>query len=187
MSCADLRNGQPGPRSAKQRRRRAFLGGSRIGAMLAALLCAVRGAGAADLADILVYPQAGQTPEQARRDRYECHNWAVGQTGVVPAQGPDPQEAEREERAERVGKVVAGAAVGAAAGSIIRGSRDYRDAGDGALGGAVLGAIAGAVIGERQKNDDDDEEDAGFDEYLRALDACMSGRGYSLGVAGEQN
>src|ERR1700727_1152820 len=34
---------------------------------------------------IYVYPANGQTPEQTDRDRYECHNWAVQQTGVDPS------------------------------------------------------------------------------------------------------
>ena len=31
-----------------------------------------------------VYPRNGQTPEQQATDRYECHRWAVGQTGFDP-------------------------------------------------------------------------------------------------------
>src|SRR5271163_5163605 len=42
---------------------------------------------------IFVYPNNGQTPEQTDRDRYECHVWAVQQTGVDPSRpGAPPYE-----------------------------------------------------------------------------------------------
>ena len=36
--------------------------------------------------DIFIYPQQGQSPEQQANDRYECHKWAVSQTGFDPTQ-----------------------------------------------------------------------------------------------------
>jgi hypothetical protein len=38
--------------------------------------------------DLMIYPKNGQTQEQQAADRYECHNWAKGQTGFDPTQ-PD--------------------------------------------------------------------------------------------------
>jgi hypothetical protein len=35
-------------------------------------------------ADVYIYPRNGQTDEQTADDRYECHKWAVGQTGFDP-------------------------------------------------------------------------------------------------------
>jgi hypothetical protein len=35
-------------------------------------------------AEPMVYPSAGQTPDQLARDRYECHRWAADQTGFDP-------------------------------------------------------------------------------------------------------
>ena len=35
-------------------------------------------------ADFYVYPNAGQSAEQQATDRYECHRWAVDQTGFDP-------------------------------------------------------------------------------------------------------
>jgi hypothetical protein len=35
-------------------------------------------------ADVYIYPRNGQTDEQTSNDRYECHKWAVGQTGFDP-------------------------------------------------------------------------------------------------------
>jgi hypothetical protein len=30
---------------------------------------------------LYVYPRKGQTAKQTANDRYQCHQWAVGQTG----------------------------------------------------------------------------------------------------------
>ncbi len=37
-------------------------------------------------ADLFVYPKNGQSAEQQATDRYECHRWAVGQTGFDPTE-----------------------------------------------------------------------------------------------------
>jgi len=34
--------------------------------------------------ELYLYPKSGQSAEQQARDRYECHRWAVGQTGFDP-------------------------------------------------------------------------------------------------------
>ncbi|MBV8147350.1 MAG: hypothetical protein JO184_20325 [Gammaproteobacteria bacterium] len=34
--------------------------------------------------DVFVYPRNGQTPQQTDNDRYECHGWAVSQSGFDP-------------------------------------------------------------------------------------------------------
>ena len=54
-----------------------------LGAALMALCLPL--VAAEDLGALVVTGQRGQSLEQTRRDRYECHNWAVEQTGVVPA------------------------------------------------------------------------------------------------------
>ncbi len=43
-------------------------------------------AAAAASGDLYVYPQQGQSDEQLRQDRFECHQWAVGQSGFDPTQ-----------------------------------------------------------------------------------------------------
>lgn len=35
--------------------------------------------------DVIAYPARGQTADQQARDRYECHSWAVSQSGFDPA------------------------------------------------------------------------------------------------------
>ncbi|HCU89550.1 MAG TPA: hypothetical protein DGR97_06395, partial [Gammaproteobacteria bacterium] len=37
---------------------------------------------------IFAYPIGGQSEEQVSRDKFECHQWAVGQTGFNPATAP---------------------------------------------------------------------------------------------------
>jgi Family of unknown function (DUF6515) len=36
---------------------------------------------------LFVYPSIGQSPELQSRDRYECHAWAVSQSGYDPSTG----------------------------------------------------------------------------------------------------
>ena len=36
--------------------------------------------------ELYSYPKNGQTPEQQEQDRYECHRWAVDQSGFDPTQ-----------------------------------------------------------------------------------------------------
>jgi hypothetical protein len=133
---------------------------------------------AAGLAELQAVPERGQSVEQARRDRYECHNWAVEQTGAAPTRaGLDPRRDDA--KAERVDKILLGTAVGAVLGGLIRGSDGQRgDAADGALGGAVLGAAAGAIAGRRGQGAQEIEDPDS--DYVRALGACLEGRGYVL-------
>ena len=35
-------------------------------------------------ADVFLYPRNGQSDAQTQNDRYECHSWAVNQTGFDP-------------------------------------------------------------------------------------------------------
>jgi hypothetical protein len=35
-------------------------------------------------ADVFLYPRNGQSEAQTQNDRYECHSWAVSQTGFDP-------------------------------------------------------------------------------------------------------
>ncbi len=43
--------------------------------------------------EVIAYPARGQSADQQARDRYECHSWAVGQSGFDPAaaQSAPPQ------------------------------------------------------------------------------------------------
>src|SRR6202451_4562476 len=91
---------------------------------------------------VFVYPNNGQSPEQTDRDRYECHVWAVQETGVDPSRA-DASAYERVvvQPANPPGAgTVAGAIGGAILGSIIAGPRN-------AGAGLVLGGATGAIVG----------------------------------------
>ncbi|HET7133716.1 MAG TPA: hypothetical protein VFJ95_15790 [Gammaproteobacteria bacterium] len=165
---------------------------SRAGAGASALLIASAVALAAsavgaseDLAALRVTPIRGQSADQLRRDRYECHNWAVEQTGSAPLAAPVAQEADKQadraQRAERVQRVIAGAALGGALGGLIRGVQN-KDPDNGVLAGAAVGAAVGAATGERGGKNG--EEEAPASDYLRALTACLEGRGYTVALPG---
>jgi hypothetical protein len=36
--------------------------------------------------ELIAYPKNGQSQEQQGKDKFECHRWAVGQTGFDPTQ-----------------------------------------------------------------------------------------------------
>ncbi len=47
---------------------------------------------------MFVYPRLGQSEKQQADDRYECHRWAVSQTGFDPTQPPGGPEGQRAEK-----------------------------------------------------------------------------------------
>jgi hypothetical protein len=44
-------------------------------------------AGGGAPAEIIAYPKNGQSEDQQAKDKFECHQWAAGQTGFDPTQG----------------------------------------------------------------------------------------------------
>lgn len=44
---------------------------------------------------LVVYPHLGQREEQQSRDRFDCHQWAVRQTGCDPTQRCSPEQVEQ--------------------------------------------------------------------------------------------
>jgi len=142
---------------------------------------------------VFVTPEAGQSEAQVDRDRYECHMWAVRQSGFDPSV---PQSVPRGEvrvvpAAPPGSGTLAGAATGAIIGSAVSRPRD-------AGGGALIGAVAGALIGnaadqvraeqadavQQRINAADDRRMHEFDrraaDYRRALSACLEGRSYTV-------
>lgn len=139
---------------------------------------------------LFVYPTHGQSADQQDRDRYECHNWAVEQSGfdpsapsvpphlhVVVAEGPPPGAG-----------VITGAVAGAVLGAAV--SRPW-EAGRGAILGALAGAAVGGVAGAGAR--ESAQQAAAREEYarvarleeqargyVRALSACLVARGYEV-------
>jgi hypothetical protein len=137
--------------------------------------------------ELVVYPAKGQSDEQQSKDRFECHTWAVKQTGFDPTTAsvaaPPPPEKTTE------GGAVRGAARGAAAGAAI--GAIAGDAGK----GAAIGAGAGGVRGARQRTRSEQRQAQQYQDsvqssqaeldkqragYNKALSACLEGRGYTV-------
>jgi outer membrane lipoprotein SlyB len=139
-------------------------------------------AAAVDLSQLQVTPQRGQSADQLRRDRYECHNWAVEQTGEVPSTTPAPNQdaADAAKRADRIGRIATGAAIGATLGGIFGGGHNYgEDIVKGAAVGSVVGVATGAAHDKKQQKQAGPEPGS---DYLRALSACLEGRGYTVAM-----
>ena len=132
--------------------------------------------------NIIAYPARGQSPQQQDRDRYECYNWAVQQTGFNPqtqyagSTAPPPPPG---------GGVLPGAAKGAALGAV--GGAIGGDAGKGAAIGAGVGGLFGGMRrreaetqqyqAQQQQAAASAQRNAGFN---RAMGACLQGRGYTV-------
>ena len=166
---------------------------SRAAALLAAFIasgCAATGRadGGVDLAALKVTPQRGQSADQARRDRYECHNWAIEQSGETPPPAASDDDArrdndsDRDRREERADRAIAGAAIGGVLGGLF-GGRGWHEHNRDVLAGAAVGAAVGAGT---QSRDERDRKEAAAPPvqsgYLRALSACLEGRGYSVAL-----
>lgn len=140
-----------------------------------------------DPRDLYVYPAQGQTPERLDRDRYECHAWAVKQSGYDPSDAPEPPR-----RRVRVASgpspgegALMGAVTGAMIGAVVSNPWHRSD-------GAAVGAVAGAVIGgtsaasrESRARAEEERERASVsddraDGYRRAISACLDARGYTV-------
>jgi hypothetical protein len=142
------------------------------------LLSALPAAAAEDLRALEVQGRRGQSLEQSRRDRYECHNWAVGQTGQGPAPVPAADAPKNGElKRARIDRAIVGAAIGGTLGGLFG---DYHEPNESVLAGAAAGAAIGAATaGVKRKQAAVPE---GPSDYLRALTACLEGRGYSVAL-----
>ena len=117
-----------------------------------------------------VYPAKGQTAQQQEKDQYECHEWAVQQTGFDPSQ-PVEQSTPRSSVA---GGAARGAAVGAVGGAI------GGDAGKGAAIGAAVGGLHSVMSNRRANEQQQQAYKNSMDGYDRAYGACLTGRGYTV-------
>lgn len=151
---------------------------------------------------VYFYPAAGQSSAQQDRDRYECHMWAVKQTGFDPG-------SLRSQRSLRVESVAVpmvesapgnNTAVGAFTGAMVGAAvSSPRHSGEGLLLGALAGAVIGAVSdAERQDRAEaaqqyyvqqrytqrDAHNNARLEReilsYRRAMSACLVGRNYEV-------
>jgi hypothetical protein len=131
---------------------------------------------------IYIFPNKGQSQDQQNRDRGECEGWARGQTGYDPlaaSAGPQPEYQAQQ------GGAVRGAARGAATGAIV--GAIAGNAGK----GAAIGAAGGGLVGGMRRADQNAQNraasanaraqnDRARSEYIRALSACLEGKGYTV-------
>lgn len=138
--------------------------------------------------EMYIHPNQGQSQEQEDKDRSDCHNLAVEQSGFDPGKvypknpmylDPQPYPQSRRPVLRSAGR---GAAMGAVGGAVAG------DAGKGAAAGAAFGGMAGAL---RRR---DERRQAKVDQkrmlmsknasrtadYQRAMNSCLQQRGYSV-------
>ena len=96
---------------------------------------------AAKAATVYVYPAKGQSESQLDRDKYECNQWAIKQSGYDPSQlHTDAERVVVTSGSPPGANTAAGAITGAILGAAVSGPRQTGQ-------GAIVGGIAGAMIG----------------------------------------
>lgn len=134
-----------------------------------------------------IYPAKGQSQQQQDKDRYECHTWAVQQSGFDPstASAANPNQYDPQPSSSR-GQVLRGAGRGAAMGAV--GGAIAGDAGTGAAAGAAMGGMAGGIRRRQerkqqaaaQQQQQAQGQQSQVAAYQRAMAACLQGRGYTV-------
>ena len=140
------------------------------------------------LGDVFIYPNKGQSQQQQERDKFECHSWAVRESGFDPMKRPTASTPPPAKEAPQ-GGAARGAFRGAAVGGI--GGAIGGDAGK----GAAIGAATGTLIGGLRRRDQQKREqqaqqnwaaqetaryEQGRNAYNRAQAACLGARGYTV-------
>ena len=130
-----------------------------------------------------VYPAKGQSPEQQKKDEYECHQWAVNQTGVDPTKPQQQAAAAPTPPTTATGTTPGAGARGAARGAVV-GEIVGGDAGAGAAAGAVAGRSQSrrqnAATQQQAQQQQQQATGAQQASYGKARAACLEGRGYSV-------
>jgi hypothetical protein len=137
---------------------------------------------------LVVYPSAGQAPDQLAKDEGECFTWSKQTTGVDPA---NPLAGVPQQPAQQAPSGGAGAAQGAvrgAAGAALIGNLADEDAGEYAAAGAVIGGVRGAKRAQQQQAQAQAQAQAQTDAqaaermtlFTNAFGACMEGRSYTV-------
>jgi hypothetical protein len=138
--------------------------------------------------DLYIYPSKGQSQAQQDKDRYECHSWAVKETGFDPSKpqtsSSNPSTSNQYHPSQP--HVLKGAARGAALGAV--GGAIAGDAGKGAGAGAAMGGMAGGFRRRDERIQQSTSHQADTQSamsnqrtsYNRAMAACLQGRGYNV-------
>ena len=154
----------------------------------AVVLLAYTCGAAAQASSLYIYPLKNQSQETQDRDRYECHSWAVKQTGYDPSKASPGNSTYLDPQPYRPSQphVLKGAARGTALGAV--GGAITGNAGKGAAAGAAMGGLAGGFrrMDERRQQAAHQQSNLASTassqqvNYTRAMAACLEGRGYSV-------
>jgi hypothetical protein len=133
-------------------------------------------------AQMFIFPQKGQSPDQQELDEFSCYKWAKQQTGFDPNQQAAANSAPRQQRGGALHGAMGGAALGAIGGAIAG------DAGKGAAIGAAVGGGAG-FLKKRRSNDSaqqqqqqaSSQQQQNNQTFNRAYGVCLEGKGYKVG------
>lgn len=128
-----------------------------------------------------IYPSKGQSQDQQNRDRYECHSWAVSQTGFDPTRAQAQSYVPPPPQGQVIGGAGRGAAIGAVGGAI--GGNPGKGAAIGAATGAMIGGIRRHQQQQQYQAQQSQQASASAGQqnaYNRALAACLQGRGYTV-------
>ncbi len=152
------------------------------------LLSIVLSAGTAAAQNMYIYPTKGQSQALQDKDKYECHTWAVKQTGFDPTNphAAPPVSAGAQPYQPSQPHVLKGAGRGAALGAV--GGAITGDAGKGAAAGAAMGGLAGGFRRRDERRQQFTQAHANATAaqrsqgvaYQRAMAACLEGRGYTV-------
>jgi hypothetical protein len=164
---------------------------NRIGSCLVVFslaLLVLTGIANAQSGDLYIYPAKGQSQALQDKDRYECHSWAVKQTGFDPSRPSTTAASSDQPKPYQPSQphVVKGAARGAALGAV--GGAITGNAGKGAAAGAAMGGLAAGFrrVDERRQQAGQHQANAqtadnnSRNSYNRAMAACLQGRGYTV-------
>jgi hypothetical protein len=146
------------------------------------------GSAVAQSGEMYIYPAKGQDKVKQDEDRYDCHSWAVSQTGFDPSkpQASSPNSYGNQPYRPSQPHVLKGGARGAALGAV--GGAIAGDAGKGAAAGAAMGGLAGGFRRRDERRQQASQQQANAQAaqqnqqiaYNRAMAACLEGRGYTV-------
>lgn len=132
-------------------------------------------------AGMMIYPAKGQSAEQQQKDEFECHQWAVQQTGYDPTKAQQSPQQQTTQKGGAVRGAAGGALIGLGIGSL------SGNAGKGAAIGAGVGAVGGGARQSRQQQQKEAanqqaqaQQQAQIDNYNKAKVVCLEGRGYTV-------
>lgn len=139
-------------------------------------------------AEFYIYPAKGQSSQQQEKDKYECNQWAVNQTGFNPMDPPTATAPPPQQQAKK-GGLLKGAAGGALLGTAV--GAIAGNTGEGAAIGAAAGGLFGTmrrrdqVAGEQQAQQNyESQQSAQYEQrrsqWAAAYKTCLQGRGYTV-------